>query len=215
MSRCDENCRDCVFHTTLSFYGIICNYLGVMGRRRGCPPGKDCLRKIRGPKRESLDSRLYKMPPSSSSSGMPGIGPKAQYPNDSGGTSSPNRSSGSDLGTKDAEDEKAAPAGGTGVPSSAPSGHGGSTRPPQSGGSPRAEFPPGEGKDAEEAARIAEKKRKKAEQHRAWVARNREHLREYQQERRRKAKEAAERGTGVPSSVPSGQIPPGEANETL
>lgn len=176
MSRRDENCRDCVFRTTLNFYGIICNYLGVMGRRRGCPPGKGCLRKIRGPKRDSLDARLYKMPPSSSSSGMSGIGPKAQYPKDSGGTSSPNRSSGSDLGTKNAEEEKA---------------------------------------KAEEAARIAEKKRKKAEWHRAWVARNREHLREYQQERRRKAKETAERGTGVPSSVPSGQLPPGEANETL
>ena len=188
MSRRDENCRDCVFRTTLNFYGInwiICNYLGVMGRRRGCPPGKDCLRKIRGPKRESLDSRLYRMPPNPERKMLP-------------------------------------PAGGTGAPSSAPSGHGGSTRPPQSGGSPRAEFPPGEGKDAEEkkakaeeAARIAEKKRKKAEQHRAWVARNREHLREYQQERRRKAKETAEQGTGVPSSVPSGQLPPGEAKETL
>ena len=175
MSVCDKNCWDCVFRTTLSFYGIVCNFLGVMGRRRGCPAGKDCQEKIKGKKRESLEARLYKMPPSSSSSGMSGIGPKAQYPKDSGGTSSPNRSRGSDLGTKDAEEEKA---------------------------------------KAEEAARIAEKKRKKAEQHRAWVARNREHLREYQQEYRRKKMEAAERGTGVPSSVPSGQLPPGEANET-
>ena len=103
-----------------------------MGRRRGCPAGKDCQEKIQGPKRESLEARLYRLPPN--------------------------------------PERKAAPAGGTGVPSSAPSGH----------------LPPGEGKDAEEAARIAEKKRKKAEQHRAWVARNREHLREYQKEYRRK-----------------------------
>ena len=167
MSVCDKNCWDCGFRTTLSFYGIVCNYLGVMGRRRGCPAGKDCQEKIRGPKRESLEARLYRLPPSSSSSGMSGIGPKAQYPKDSGGTSSPNLSGGSDLGTKDAEDDLSTAA--------------------------RSPSPEGEAK-AEEEERIAEKKRKKAEQHRAWVARNREHLREYQQEYRKKKMEEAKDG---------------------
>lgn len=181
MSVCDENCRDCVFRAWMRFR-LICNFLGVMGRRRGCPAGVGCAEKIVGEARQSLETRLYRLPPN--------------------------------------PEKKAAPAGGTGDPSSAPSGHL-TARPPQAAGPLARTDPPGEGKDAEEekakaeeAARIAEKKRKKAEQHRAWVARNREHLREYQQEYRRKAKEAAERGTGVPSSVPSGQLPPGEANET-
>ena len=159
MSVCDKNCWDCVFRTTLSFYGIVCNFLGVMGRRRECPAGKDCEQKIAGKKRESLEARLYKMPPnperkaSSLSSGMPGIGPEAQYPKDSGGTSSPNRSGGSDLGTKE-EEEKI---------------------------------------KAEEAARIAEKKRKKAEYHREWAKKNREKVLAYQRERWRKKRETEER----------------------
>lgn len=48
---------------------------------------------------------------------------------------------------------------------------------------------------------IAEKRRKNTEKHRRWVERNREHVRDYQRERRKKAREAAEgenekRGTG-------------------
>ncbi len=137
MSVCDKNCWDCVFRTTLSFYGIVCNYLGVMGRRRGCPPGKECQEKIRGPKRESLEARLYRMPPNPEKKAEE----ETLTPSVACGASSLRE------GAKTAEEEKA---------------------------------------KAEEAARIAEKKRKKAEQHRAWVARNREHLREYQQEYRKK-----------------------------
>ena len=71
MSVCDRTCADCVFRSKLNFHGIICNYLAVMGRRRGCPAGKGCLRKVKGPKRESLDARLYKIPPNLERKAMP------------------------------------------------------------------------------------------------------------------------------------------------
>jgi len=160
MSVCDDNCRDCVFHAWMGFR-LICNFLGVMGRRRGCPAGAGCAEKIVGEA-------------ASLSAGMPGIGPKAQYPEDSGETSSPNRSRGFDLGTGD-------------VPSSAPAGD--SSLPEETGKETKAK----KRKKKLTAEEIAERKRKKAEYHREWAKKNRQHVLEYQRQRRKKKRETEER----------------------
>ena len=186
MSVCDDNCRDCVFHAWMGFR-LICNFLGVMGRRRGCPAGAGCAEKIVGEARQSIEALVYKLPPSSLSAGMPGIGPKAQYPEDSGETSSPNRSRGFDLGTED------------GQSSGAETGDG------ETNGKRR--------KKELTAEEIAERKRKKAEYHREWAKKNREKVRAYQRERWRKKREDAEAGTGVPSSAPAGHLTPGEGKD--
>ena len=62
MSICDENCRDCVFHAWMGFR-LICNFLGVMGRRRGCPAGAGCTEKIVGTARQSIEAMVYRIPP--------------------------------------------------------------------------------------------------------------------------------------------------------
>lgn len=62
-SVCDESCRHCIFHATVTGGMIVCDYLLVMGRRRGCEAGKNCTQRINGKKAPSLDSRLYRLPP--------------------------------------------------------------------------------------------------------------------------------------------------------
>jgi len=62
-SVCDESCRNCIFHATVTGGMIVCDYLLVMGHRRGCEAGKNCRQRINGKKAPSLDSRLYRLPP--------------------------------------------------------------------------------------------------------------------------------------------------------
>ena len=62
-SVCDESCRHCIFHATVTGGMIVCDYLLVMGRRRGCEAGANCRQRINGKKAPSLDSRLYRLPP--------------------------------------------------------------------------------------------------------------------------------------------------------
>ena len=63
MSVCDSTCRPCIYHATVTGGMIVCDYLLVMGRRRGCEAGKNCRQRINGKKAPSLDSRLYRLPP--------------------------------------------------------------------------------------------------------------------------------------------------------
>lgn len=84
-SVCDEICRHCIFHATVTGGMIVCDYLLVMGRRRGCEAGKNCTQRINGKKAPSLDSRLYRLPPNPEREGGNGL-QRLCAPRNDGGT---------------------------------------------------------------------------------------------------------------------------------
>ena len=165
MSVCDSTCRPCIYHATVTGGALVCDYLLVMGRRRGCPAGKGCTERIAGKKAPSLDSRLYRLPPNPER-GTPSSGASRHLP----------------------RGEATAAAGrGTGVPSSAPSGH----LPPGEGRPSSALRAPSPGGRREMEEKIAEQKRRKAEWRKGWYARNKDRLMEYQREYRARKREEA------------------------
>lgn len=42
--RGDSKCILCYYHGRNSFLGIICDYIMITGKMRGCEPGKNCKR---------------------------------------------------------------------------------------------------------------------------------------------------------------------------
>lgn len=60
MSERDNKCRSCIYSSTVSeTEPVTCDYILVTGNRRGCPPGKDCERYIKGKRAPSIDRQLY------------------------------------------------------------------------------------------------------------------------------------------------------------
>lgn len=54
----DETCRQCIFRSSLYSWPI-CDYIGITGHRRGCPPGKGCTRRIVGLKGRSISQLIF------------------------------------------------------------------------------------------------------------------------------------------------------------
>lgn len=55
---CDETCGGCIFRGWLNGM-TICDFIGLTGRRRGCPAGKDCTRRIVGLKGRSISQLIF------------------------------------------------------------------------------------------------------------------------------------------------------------
>lgn len=55
---CDETCRKCIFRTSIYSWPI-CDYIGITGHRRGCPPGKGCTRRIVGNRGRSISQLIF------------------------------------------------------------------------------------------------------------------------------------------------------------
>ena len=45
-----KRCKDCIYSARLTIYGIICDYMGIVGHKRPCLPGKDCTVRKTGEK---------------------------------------------------------------------------------------------------------------------------------------------------------------------
>lgn len=56
---CDDTCRMCVFRGYLSQTGIICDFFGKTGQRRGCPAGRGCIRRMTGDKLRSVEQLIF------------------------------------------------------------------------------------------------------------------------------------------------------------
>ena len=54
----DRACKGCIYLTFLNGYVGCCNYLFQVGKRRPCPPGKDCTAKeTKKRKKEKKDGK--------------------------------------------------------------------------------------------------------------------------------------------------------------
>lgn len=47
----DDYCEDCFYLNKYYFSMKHCDYIGVTGQRRGCPPGEGCKRKLTSKRR--------------------------------------------------------------------------------------------------------------------------------------------------------------------
>lgn len=45
-----KRCKGCIYSAHLTSYGIICAYIGIVGHKRPCLPGKDCTVRKTGDK---------------------------------------------------------------------------------------------------------------------------------------------------------------------
>lgn len=55
----NANCKGCAYSSTLTSYGVICDYIGVMGHSRPCLPNKDCTVRSLGPKSKPGKKRRW------------------------------------------------------------------------------------------------------------------------------------------------------------
>ena len=65
MSLCDETCRPCIYHSTITGVGIVCNYIldnymPLGERRRGCPAGRGCKQRKTGKRAQSIESIIFR-----------------------------------------------------------------------------------------------------------------------------------------------------------
>lgn len=61
MSLCDSYCEPCVYSRVNDQYGLtLCNYIIITGKRRGCPAGKGCDKRIIGEKKRTIESIIFR-----------------------------------------------------------------------------------------------------------------------------------------------------------
>ena len=174
-SVCDETCRGCVFRGSTGVT-ITCDHILITGRRRGCPAGAGCTRRLEGTARSmSIDARTFRLAP----------GAAAPPPDAAGASVLPKRTGGPRPSAS---------------PTPSPEGK---ARAQKKELTPE-ELAARERRRALDRARYyrdrekylarakarnknlsEEQKRKKAEQSRQWRAKNREHANEYQRQRRK------------------------------
>lgn len=63
MSVCDKKCSDCIYVSTITGGGMVCNYLLVTGNRRGCDAGQNCERYITGKRLSTIDNSIFRGAP--------------------------------------------------------------------------------------------------------------------------------------------------------
>lgn len=65
MSICDKSCVKCAYFSHAGSYET-CDFFLITRERRGCPAGKDCVRRTAGEKIISIDQRSFLRPPEKS-----------------------------------------------------------------------------------------------------------------------------------------------------
>lgn len=50
---CDKYCQGCIFYGGWMEYTACCNYILITDKRRGCDPGRGCVRKIKRRRRKN------------------------------------------------------------------------------------------------------------------------------------------------------------------
>lgn len=57
---CTSYCKPCVYSRWSHHCNLLCDYIGVTGQRRGCPPGDGCEKRVIGERKVNVETMIYK-----------------------------------------------------------------------------------------------------------------------------------------------------------